>query len=425
MITLEAKVEQDLKSLIRQDPNRPKAYEMLYQLYARLKGDIQRALELLDDWARVSDQSRKWLNYRAAQLCKNYASTDPSYAPEALRRYGQVLRDEPNTRAAEDVIELFEELHEKQFGQAVHVLKQELPRVDEEDCTAVHALLRVLFCEEGRLQSGRVNSLAQAIVVIARGPDELLVQAKDWLKKACVEGAGGGFIPKYLRIILELMSKWYFNRGCRNPATQELAIAERILDVSLELIAPTAQKSTQQLQQGNQGTQRDRAIWSTRKLRIARVQKKWEFFNSSAADLTNEFPLDPIVSLETALGMIAQGKLREAEEILTKTARLEAEREGTPGAHVAVLDRLAYVALRQGRFTDAGKRYGDILQQNRFDPTARFGLGRVYFEQGPEYWHKAFDEWLEAVRLRAMGDSGTDLVLAWLTARSIASLCQP
>lgn len=422
---LETRIESQLRELISEDPDSAKAYEMLFHYYAQLKGDIEQALAVLDGWAIASAGRRnlvQWLHYRAALMCREYVSVDSAYALEAVRRYASVLREQPhNTRAAEDLVGLMDQFKEDDARKSSDIIDRELPSVEQEDFSPMHAVVRILFCHLNSAPARDVTSFSKALVVLVRGPEALREHARSCLEQVVGDDGRSGIGLKYMSIAFELISKALFEHGRTALSETELTLADRTLDFALHLVETLAQH----VKQVNEPRriQKDRLVWYTRKLDIALVKGDLTRAHSIATKLAEDFPDDPIVKLKTGILMIKEGNLPKAEEILTKSSSGTADWENGEDVHPAIMDRRAHVALALGKFEDAAKLYRGILSQSPFDPTALFGIGRVHFEQGPEYWPNAFDEWMGALRLRSSNDSEHDQYLAWLTCRSIAGLC--
>jgi len=392
---LESRIEELLKKAIEISPKDALAYEMLYEYYFKVKRDIRETLNWInywiDCWRKQGKLKRsiEWLQYRAARDCAHAAIENPSLRSEAIKSYVQVLKDQPsNLDAISDLIEILKELSEKELKGAFGNLDEILEKGEELSCPAI---VRILFFADSSAPPEYVGSATQALLVLVKGPERLFAEAKNQLAK----------IPsKHLIFIIENISKWYFNQGRTNPLKTELDIAERLVDVYLDI-------------------EGDETVFLTRKLDIALERRDFKTAERILPRLERVSPGDPIVALKSGMLRIKQGDLQSAKDILEKSVSNKTEQ-----VHPALLDRLAQVALLGNDFSRAEALYKKILSANEFDPIARFGLGRVYFEWGQEHWTEAFAEWLQALRLRTMDPSLRNVLLAKFTARSIVSLCQ-
>jgi thioredoxin-like negative regulator of GroEL len=397
-----------LEQLITENPEHAKAYGLLCQYYVEV-ADFTTALKLLDDWINQwrdmgkPKPSLDSLQYRAAQLSAIAASEDESFKLEAITRYADVLKDQPaNSKAADELIEMLYEFPSYQFHSAYALVDAKLARVGPE-CQPLHAVVRVLLEDDISLPTD-VRSWSEAFAALMKGSTPLIEKANDYILQLSHGGGQPTVTRKQLLTALEIMSKWYFKRSNRIPAAGELDAAERVTNLYLQI------------------DKKDVVCW-TRKFDIAMQRGNVKEAESVVNSLVQEFPTDPILQLKLATLRLRQGDLLEAEKILTDTARAEAEPLKPWQSHPAVVDRLAFVTLRLNKPEAAQRLYEEILHMNPYDPVARFGLGRVYFERGLEYWRMAFDEWLRALRVRSKGKTECDRAFAKATAHAIASLC--
>jgi len=389
------------EELISRKPGDHKSYELLLQYYLMRK-DAASAIEILDRQRNAWLQQRKpkraleWLQYRAAFVCSEATAVAPGFAIEAVSRYAEVLKDqESNFKAAFELIELFDRLPREEWELSLKTMERNLKKLEEVSCPLTHAIVRTLLSTDLLSSPTHVDSASDALLVILMGPDELLDEAQDFL---------GSIRPDQLLTIVENMSKWFFRRGRSRPLGWDLRAAERLIDFYLSYSRV-------------RGGLLDRVLL-TRKLDIALERKDFPAANQVYSTLERAFPDDPIVSLKGAILLRLQNKWQPAKNIL------EREAGGRVLLHPGIVNELAIHAVHEANFDHAEKLYKQIINENAIDPTARFGLGRVYFEWDDKYWPKAIAEWLVALRIRSGATAYRDALLARFTARSIAILCR-
>lgn len=397
-------IVREAERLLRERPADARPYEILFRYYT-LRKDIEKATEVLDRQRKMWEESRQpikaiqWLQYRSALVCSEAAreSGNVSLVLEAIRRYGEVLRDqESNLKAAYEVVELLKNLPGGHLEVAFKELGESLKKLTQEECPLIHAMIRILFTEEQVPKPSHVKSVIDALLVLVAGSESLLPDARACIMNITIEQR------KQLGFVVENISKMHFDRGCSTPRGAEFVIAERLIDLWLD-----CQKSW--------GEPLDRVL-QTRKVDIA-LRRRDDY--AARQILSQVFSPDPILKLKAAQLARHEGRSKEAQSILEKVVELESGR-----VHSAVLNELALSHFHQGNFDKAEALYTTILKKNELDPIARFGLGRVYFERGLDYWPGAFAEWLRALRLRSSGKDYRDFLLAQFTARSLAGLCR-
>ena len=390
-LNFDSQIEENLKSLIDKNPEHFKARQMLFEYCLEVRKDVKSALNVLDSWIEswqqiaktnaTTKQSVNWLQYLTAQICAEASTENSSYVLPTVSRYSKVLQNQPtNTRATEELIEFLRERTQEQLNKVSKILNKELMSVNVNECPLTHAVIRILFCNE-QLHQNTVESLAQALVAIVHGTDDLYNKAKNLFVQAVVENKQKNIGIKYFCIVLELLSKWYFEQGRLNPFRNEFLIANKILDMSLQVL-----DSSLETDQDKEKNTKDKVIWMTRKLEIALLQKDFDIAHQLVAQLIRDFPKDPIVKLKHAILFIMEGRLEEADSILREAEIVSEDTEGIVEPHPAIVDRRAYIALKRNEFDKSENLYRSILRDNQFDPTARFGLGRVLFEQGQKNW---------------------------------------
>jgi len=420
-LSLYQQIESNLKKLINDKPEDVKARLLLFEYYIDVKRDVSSAVDELDSLIielrrrsaepdENTTRSIDWLQYLTARICALASTENSSYISSAVSRYAMVLRDQPkNTIATYELMDLLCKLTKNQFDDATILLSEKLKTVDMDNCPLTHAIVRLLFSEKPP-NINRVESPAQALIALIGGDVDT-----DNIANLLIRFGGA----KYFRSILELLSRWYFEQGRLNHFRGKLMIANKILDLSLKILDSLAEKK-----EDKEKYAKDRVIWMTRKLDIALLQKDFDMARQVVTQLEQGFPEDPIVKLKSAILLILEGDLIKADSVLREADIVDVESDGIIEPHPAILDRRAYIALRQNQFDISESLYRKILSDNQLDPTARFGLGRIFFEQGHEHWVNALDEWIKVLRLRVRQDTPRDIFLAWLTARSIASLCK-
>lgn len=241
-----------------------------------------------------------------------------------------------------------------------------------------------------------MKSVIDVLLVLIAGSESLLPDARAHIINIPTEQR------KQLGFVIENISKTYFERGRSIPRGAEFEIAERLIDSWLD-----CQKSW--------GEPLD-LVLQTRKVDMALHRKD---IYAARQILSQVSSPDPILKLKAAQLERHEGRSKQAQRILEEVVELERGR-----VHPAVLNELALSHFHQGNFDKAETLYTTILKENELDPIARFGLGRVYFERGLDYWPGAFAEWLRALRLRSGGKDYPDFLFAQFTARSLAGLCR-
>ena len=372
---------------VQKEPQNQPAWARLVEHVAY--GDDRAAtLVAMDDWlaaaSLLSRRSRDWAQYRVASLSADLARRDDDWALEGVRRYVDVLIDQPNNdKAAVELLELSAEVDADDAGPELSRLPTSAPSLPQ-------ALVRVAL-----LQAPPTHHRLAAAVAALLTPEassEAHSEAHRELVRVLTDPQPG---EQAFSSLLDAVIRVRMTRDAAGGCADPFETMSRLLDAAL-----TAQF--------------DRTWWIRRSEIAARLREV------SAArrllELLGHAELrDPTIAAHAARLELVLGRPEGARALLADT--LQDARAARRDIAESVVEDRGYAMLRVGDFEEAADAYREILERHPYDATASFGLGRVAFESGDD--RTAIEHWIGAVRVGSRTGAGD---IGWSAARSIGAL---
>jgi hypothetical protein len=144
--------------------------------------------------------------------------------------------------------------------------------------------------------------------------------------------------------------------------------------------------------------------------------------NALLGEISSSLRDDAIARFQVGRLLLLQGRFAEADEKLIDAECLDREQTGEANPYPAITDRRGFIALMERRYDEAEGRYQQILSDNKADPAAHYGLGRVYLQSPSHSLREAMHHWRVALRLRAADPTSISRRYAWKTAAGIAGM---
>jgi tetratricopeptide (TPR) repeat protein len=366
---LDAMIVETLNDLIANNPLKLGAWRLLVDHYVYAKDEPEKALALIPGLIaslRSSAPSAvSYMEYRRAQIWLAIANESPRRATEAARAYVDLIAlQAKNAVAIDELLSVRGMLSEMDLSAVRPYVDRVLP--DSTDLSWTHAAVRASFGLAPTTISG--DRLAAAFAaLLASGSDS---DAKTFGE---LIGRRPGLQDRF---ILERLSLHYLRRGRDSGNPQEVAAAERLLEAGL-FADPTD------------------LFWIGRRLDIALERRDMVRAHELLTLALKQDPTDRFLRFQEARVALLDRRPGEASEILNALLS-EASESDRPG----IIDQLALAALQRRDLDEAEHYYRINIDQQPFDPRSFFGIGRINFERGRDYWPSALRNWGDALKLQ-------------------------
>jgi len=342
-------------------------------------------------------ETLEWLEYQLALTARQRADEMPELLHDAFEAYARLLVSQPrNLPAVEELLEMYSGMQVSQQEVARELLDSVLTPMSDRSIPPAHAALR--WATRGEVPASRdeqVDAYAIPLVGDTGSPTSDVEVAQGALAKMIDTKSG--------RRLLEAISKWTYDCARASGDRERLRAVGRLLDPAI-----AADPSD--------------AIWWSRRADVALTLRDADKADALLDEISSALRDDSIAHFQIGRLLLLQGKFPEADEQLIEAEYLDRKQTGEANPYPAIADRRGFIALLERRYDEAEKQYRQILSENKADPGAHYGLGRVYLQSPSHSLREAMHHWRIALRLRATEPSSASDRYAWRTAAGIAGM---
>ncbi len=340
----------------------------------------------------------EWLEYQLAVLARQRADEMPGLLLNAFKSYVRLLVAQPaNLPAAEELLEMHAGMQVHQEETASDLLDEMLVPMEDPRIPIAHAAIRWVL--RGEVPDASKNIVdAHAIPLLGDGSasQSELGHAQAALERI-VDGKNG-------RRLLESISKWVYERARASGDRERLTAVGRLLDPAI-------------------AADPNDPIWWSRRADVALTLRDSEKAEALLREIASSLRDDSIACFQIGRLLLMQGRFAEADEKFIDAECLDREQTGEANPYPAITDRRGFIALLESRYGEAEGHYRQILRNNEADPTAHYGLGRVYLQSPSHQLCETMRHWRISLRIRAADDSNPlSRRYAWRTAAGIAGV---